>query len=79
MSRFYHGICEVDSSKIPSECIYTDWEGNTIKYIDEFPDFKIGIPPQVKKEFVLENGFEEGIKDFSKAGDAGLGNTRYHH
>ena len=49
MSRFYHGIWEVDSSKIPSECIYTDWEGNTIKYTDEFPEFKIEIPPQVKK------------------------------
>ena len=78
MSRFYHGIWEVDSSKIPSECIYTDWEGNTIKYTDEFPDFKIGIPPQVKK-FVLDNGFEGRFKDFSKAGDAWLSNTWYHH
>ncbi len=69
MSRFCYGICEVDSSKIPSECIYTEWEGNTIKYIDEFPDFKIGIPPQVKKEFVLENDFEGRLKDFFKVDD----------
>ena len=26
-----------------------------------------------------DNGFEGRIKDFSKAGDAGLGNTWYHH
>lgn len=73
------GTIEIDSSKIPPEWIYTDWEGNTIKYTDGFPDFKNGIPPQVKKEVVLENGFEGRIKDFSKAGDAGLGNTWHHH
>ena len=73
------GTIEVDSSKIPPEWIYTDWEGNTIKYTDGFPDFKNGIPPQVKKEVVLENGFEGRVKDFSKAGDAGLGNTWHHH
>ena len=73
------GTIEVDSSKIPPEWLYTDWEGNTIKYTDGFPDFKNGIPPQVKKEVVLENGFEGRGKDFSKAGDAGLGNTWHHH
>ena len=73
------GTIEVDSSKIPPEWLYTDWEGNTIKYTDGFPDFKNGIPPQVKKEVVLENGFEGRSKDFSKAGDAGLGNTWHHH
>ena len=73
------GTIEIDSSKIPPEWIYTDWEGNTIKYTDGFPDFKNGIPPQVKKEVVLENGFEGRSKDFSKAGDAGLGNTWHHH
>ena len=29
--------------------VYTNSEGITIKYIDGFPDFKNGIPPQVKK------------------------------
>ena len=59
--------------------VYTNSEGITIKYIDGFPDFKNGIPPQVKKEFVIEGGFEGRSKDFSKAGDAGIGNTWHHH
>ena len=58
--------------------VYTNSEGITIKYIDGFPDFKNGIPPQVKKEFVIEGGFEGRSKDFSKAGDAGIGNTWHH-
>ena len=58
---------------------YTNSEGITIKYVDGFPDFKNGIPPQVKKEFVIEGGFEGRSKDFSKAGDAGIGNTWHHH
>ena len=33
----------------------------------------------VKKEFVIESGFEERLKDFCKAGDAGVGNTWHHH
>ena len=58
---------------------YTNSEGITIKYIEGFSDFKNGIPPQVKKEFVIESGFEERLKDFCKAGDAGVGNTWHHH
>ena len=58
---------------------YTNSEGITIKYIEEFSDFKNGIPPQVKKEFVIESGFEERLKDFCKVGDAGVGNTWHHH
>ena len=73
------GKIEVDSSKIPPEWIYTDWEGNTIKYTDGFPDFKNGFPPQVQKEFIIESGFEGRAKDFSKAGNPGIGNTWHHH
>ncbi|CYY07995.1 HNH endonuclease [Streptococcus suis] len=73
------GKIEIDYSKLPPEWIYTDWEGNIIKYTDGFPDFKGGIPPQVKKEFILEDGFETRAKDFSKAGKSGPENTWHHH
>uniref|UniRef100_UPI00146E6B82 HNH endonuclease n=1 Tax=Streptococcus plurextorum TaxID=456876 RepID=UPI00146E6B82 len=73
------GKIDIDYSKIPPEWIYTDWEGNIIKYTDGFPDFKDGIPPQVKKEFILEDGFETRAKDFSRAGKSGPDNTWHHH
>ncbi|HFR3505406.1 HNH endonuclease [Streptococcus suis] len=34
---------------------------------------------QVKKEFILEDGFETRAKDFSKAGKSGPENTWHHH
>ena len=40
---------------------YTNSEGITIKYIEGFSDFKNGIPPQVKKEFVL---FIKQVKNY---------------
>ena len=71
------GSIEVDTSKIPPEWTYTDWEGNTIKYVDGFPDFKsAGF---VDQEVRLKDGFDTRPRDFAKAGDAGEGNTWHHH
>ncbi len=59
------GSIEVDTSKIPPEWTYTDWEGNTIKYVDGFPDFKsAGF---VDQEVRLKDGFDTRSKDFSRA------------
>ena len=71
------GSIEVDTSKIPPEWTYTDWEGNTIRYVDGFPDFKsAGF---VDQEVRLKDGFDTRSRDFAKAGDAGEGNTWHHH
>ena len=59
------GSIEVDTSKIPPEWTYTDWEGNTIRYVDGFPDFKsAGF---VDQEVRLKDGFDTRSKDFSRA------------
>ncbi|HFI0307083.1 TPA: HNH endonuclease [Streptococcus suis] len=59
------GKIEIDYSKLPPEWIYTDWEGNIIKYTDGFPDFKDA--GYVNQEVLLEEGFESRTRDFAKA------------
>ncbi|MBO4107922.1 HNH endonuclease [Streptococcus suis] len=59
------GKIEIDYSKLPPEWIYTDWEGNIIKYTDGFPDFKGA--GYVNQEVLLEEGFESRTRDFAKA------------
>ncbi|UTX65162.1 HNH endonuclease [Streptococcus constellatus] len=75
------GTIEVDSSKIPPEWIYTDWEGNTVKYTDGFPDFKAA--GFVEQEVILEDGFKGRAKDFKEANDispkTSIDNTWHHH
>ena len=81
----------IDKSLGDNNWKYTDWEGNTVPYVNGFPDFKNGTDKEGNKTFVKQSVEIQDLQfnyttDFTKANDEALkkgqpkeSDTTWHH